>query len=58
MMGRMILRLSQTIFNKQYVTPSTLFKKREYSSLSLNEQWEKAVQDGWRFDPLYGKFYK
>ncbi len=54
----MILRLSQTIFNKQYVTPSTLFKKREYSSLSLNEQWEKAVQDGWRFDPLYGKFYK
>jgi hypothetical protein len=40
------------------VTPSTLFKKAEYQGLSDEERWQKALNDGWRFDPGSNKFYK
>lgn len=40
------------------VTPSTLFKKKEYQGLNDTERWQKAVNDGWRFDMQNDKFYR
>lgn len=40
------------------VTPSTLFKKSEFQGLSETQQWEKAIDSGWRFDMILNKFYK
>lgn len=45
-------------WNRIRVTPSTLFKKKEYQGLSVEGQWAKAVNDGWRFDMHHNKFYK
>jgi hypothetical protein len=40
------------------ITPSTLFKKSDYKNLSTIEQWQKAINDGWRYDINLNKFYK
>lgn len=40
------------------VTPATLFQKREYKGLTKEEQWEKAMDDGWRFDGRVNKFFR
>jgi len=40
------------------VSPKTLFKLETYRLLSDDEKWNKALEDGWRFDPSLNKFYK
>lgn len=45
-------------WNKIMVTPSTLFKKKDYRYLTNEEQWQKALDEGWRFDMSFNKFYK
>ena len=40
------------------VTPSTLFKKKEYKGLTKEQQWSKALDNGWRFDCHTDKFYR
>jgi len=45
-------------WNKIMVTPSTLFKKKDYKDLNEHDQWSKAIEEGWRFDIFFNKFYK
>lgn len=40
------------------VTPDTLFQKQEYKELTKEKRWEKAIDDGWRFDGGLNKFYR
>jgi hypothetical protein len=40
------------------VTPSTLFKKKDYQGLTDIKQWQKAFDSGWRFDMNLNKFYR
>lgn len=41
-----------------YVTPKTLFGKKCYKDLTLEEKRSRVIQDGWRWDSLKEKYYK
>ncbi len=57
-MNNTLLKLEIFEWDCVRVTPSTLFKKREYQGLKNVEQWQKAINNGWRYDMFLNKFYR
>lgn len=42
----------------QFVSKETLFKKSEFKGLTVDECHSKAIEVGWRWDILTGKYYR
>lgn len=40
------------------VTPSTLLKKKVFNGLTEDEKHSKALDLGWRFNYMNGKYYR
>lgn len=41
-----------------YVSPKTLFRKSEFAGLTVEECSAKAIELGWRWDFIKGKYYR